>query len=145
MIEKLKRLPQVLYDVVELSISSLEDYLLKFKVIVTKEDYVGRHLGICNSSEIHMIFKSCIAGGYTGNVNIKLFASSKCKDYEEAAEQILEHEVLHQVLNRVVGFEAKKKLDNIHQSFYALDVRNQKWQYTIEFIRKKPNGHVEFV
>jgi len=103
-------------------------------------------VGICNKSEVNMYFDNCIAGGYTGFIQIKLFAQPECGDYEECAEEILEHEVLHQVLDSVVGHDAKMALDNIHKSFYVYDEETKKWRFIIKFVAgKKKNKTLQIV
>lgn len=86
-----------------------------------------------------MYFKDCIAGGYTGFVQIKLFAQPNCENYEKCAEEILNHEVLHQVLNKIEGHEAKMALDNIHKSFYVYDGSSKKWNFVVNFVFEKKN------
>lgn len=81
-----------------------------------------------------MFFDNCIAGGYTGWIQIKIFARPECGDYEECAEEIIEHEVLHQVLDRVIGHDAKMSLDNIHKSFYVYDEGTKKWKFVVKFV-----------
>jgi hypothetical protein len=92
-----------------------------------------------------MMFKGCIAGGYTGRVQIKIFVLPDCQDCEETAEATLNHEMLHQVLDRVIGSEAKRKLDNVQKPFYVLDIETNKWQYMVEFVNKKSDGVIIIV
>lgn len=140
----IKGIPLFLYDMLQVSLCALKDYWLKFKVTITKENYIGRYVGIISSSERRLSFEKCIAGGYTGYVLIKLFSNPDCDDYEECAEEILNHEILHQVLDKVVGHEAKMGLDNIHKSFYVLDCNENKWRFVIKFVSKK-KGNVAII
>jgi hypothetical protein len=84
-----------------------------------------------------MMFDSCSAGGFCGFVQIKLFALPNCGDYEECCEQILEHEVLHQTLGKMIGVDAKRELDHIHRSFFALDCNTNQWTYVLRFAHEK--------
>lgn len=133
----LKRNKRFLYDFIRVSLSGFQDMWLKFKTTITKENFTGIYVGICNKSEVNMYFKNCVAGGYTGFVQIKLFAQPNCEDYEECAEDIINHEVLHQVLEKVAGVEAKKALDKIHRSFYVYDCNEKKWRFVINFVYEK--------
>jgi hypothetical protein len=133
----LKRKKHFLFDLLRVSLPAFKDYFLKVKTGLSNENPIGRYVGICNKSEVNMYFKDCIAGGYTGWVQIKLFAKLDCDDYEECAEEILTHEVLHQVLEEVEGRTTKKALDNIHQPFYVYDTTAKKWHFVIEFVSGK--------
>jgi len=143
--KNVKYIPLFLYDFLQISLSAFKDYYLKLKVSITEEEYIGRYVGIMNPSERRFGFQKCIAGGYTGFVQIKLFANTDCDDYEECAEEILEHEVLHQVLDKVVGHDAKIALDKIHKSFYVLDCNENKWRFVIKFMSTKKNGQVAII
>jgi hypothetical protein len=141
----LKRKKRVLFDFIRVSLPAFRDYWLKIKSAITKENSVGIYVGICNKSEINIYFKDCVAGGYTGFFQIKLFARPECEDYAECAEEILEHEVLHQVLNNIEGRETKKALDNIHKSFYVYDVIAKKWHFVVKFVLEKKNHIVNIL
>lgn len=133
----LQRKKRFLFDLVRVSLPAFRDYYLRVKTNVLGENPIGRYVGICNKSEVNMYFKDCIAGGYTGWVQIKLFAQKDCDDYEGCAEEILTHEVLHQVLEQVEGPYTKKALDNIHQPFFVYDTVAKKWHFVIEFVSGK--------
>jgi hypothetical protein len=135
-----------LFDLVRVSLPAFKDYWLKFKTSITKENPIGIYVNICNSSEVNRYFKDCVAGGYTGWIQIKLFARENCSNYEECAEEIIIHEVLHQVLDQVVGHEAKMALDNIHQPFYVYDEVAKKWRFVLKFVGgKKVNKVIQII
>jgi len=136
----LKKKARFPFDLIRVSLPAFYDYYLKIKAAVTKENPIGVYVGICNKSEVNMYFDNCIAGGYTGWIQIKIFARPECSDYEKCAEEIIGHEVLHQVLDQVVGHEAKMSLDNIHKSLYCYDTNTKKWRFTVEFVTKKKNS-----
>jgi hypothetical protein len=142
---KLHKTSRFLFDFIILSIAGFLDFALKAKVLLTREDYIGKYLSICNASEIRMMFGRCIAGGYTGFVQIKLFSMENCSEWENCAEEILNHEVLHQVVYKVAGWDAKQKLDRVHQTFYVLDLKTKKWEYVVGFIAKEGNGSIIFI
>jgi hypothetical protein len=133
----LRKRARIPFDFIRISLPAFQDMWLKLKTTITKENFTGIYIGICNKSEVNMYFKNCVAGGYTGYVQIKLFAQPNCEDYEECAEDIINHEVLHQVLEKVGGIEAKKALDKIHKSFYVYDVTEKKWRFVIKFVHEK--------
>jgi hypothetical protein len=129
----LKKRARFPFDLIRTSLPTFYDMWLMLKTRVTKENPIGIYVGICNKSEVNMFFEDCVAGGYTGWVLIKIFAHPECGDYAECAEEILNHEVLHQVLERIEGHEAKMALDNIHRSFYCYDEATKKWRFVVEF------------
>jgi hypothetical protein len=137
----LRNLPLFLFDFVRLAFSAFADYYLKIRTSLSKNNPIGAYVGVCNKSEIRMMFPECIAGGYTGFVQIKIFALPNCSDCEECAIELLNHEILHQTLDKVIGGEAKVKLDKIHKPFCVLDCATNKWSYVIRFVHEK-RGHI---
>lgn len=130
----LKKKARFPFDLIRTSLPAFYDAWLKLKT--RNENPIGVHVHICNQSEINMYFKDCVAGGYTGWVLIKLFAHPECGDYAECTEEILTHEVLHQVIEKVAGHEAKMALDHIHKSFYCYDEVTKKWRFVVEFAKE---------
>lgn len=93
----------------------LYDTWLWIKCSLNKEEYIGVHLKIMTPRERDFYFtKNVVGGGYASYVILKLFCDKKWMT-TELVEDFLNHEVLHQVLGKRIGEEAKHKLDNIHK------------------------------
>lgn len=137
--EKANNIIVFLFDILQFALTSFNDLFLRIRAKISGENPIGRYVGICNKTEKRRMFHNSIAGGYCGYVKIKLFAIPNCSDYEDCVEQILNHEVLHLVLDKVAGEEARKKLDTIQRSFYVLDCNANKWHFVVSFVLYK-NG-----
>lgn len=133
----LKKRARIPFDLLRTTLPAFYDAWLAFRT--RHENPIGVYVHICNQSEINMYFKDAVAGGYTGWVLIKIFAHPQCGDYAECAEEIINHEVLHQVLDKVAGHEAKIALDKIHKSFYCYDMNEKKWRFVVQFSLEDKN------
>lgn len=133
----LKKRALFLFDFLRAHLPVFYDFYLELKTVITKENFIGVYVGICNASEIRLWYKNCVGGGYTWSTLIKLFVQPNCENCEECAEEIINHEVLHQVLSKVEGPKAKETLDNIHKAFYVYNCTTKKWEFIIKFAYEK--------
>lgn len=106
---------------------------------------------ICSKRDKKYLGDKCIAGGIvgksirTGEDIIVLFMSNEVEDQTGCVIQLLSHEYLHYILTKVIDDETSMKLDNINHPFYVWDVKSRKWNYSIEFVHKKPSGGFEIL
>ena len=97
---------------------ALLDWVLMIWSWFQKINYVGRYIYIISNSEQKFYFGGNYAAyGYSGLVIIKLGLPKQYFTYDLAVE-LLNHEVLHQVINKIAGSSTSEKLDNIHKSSF---------------------------
>jgi hypothetical protein len=101
-------------------------------------------LHIVNEQEAKKMFANCLAGGVCERSSIKLFIAPDCENCEDCAVEILTHEVLHFVLDKIVGEIANEALDHIHKSFYVYDLKTKKWKFVVEFVHAK-GRHIDII
>jgi len=103
-----------------------KDMWLTLLCFLKRENAIGRYVDIMTESERELFFMSdSSAGGICYKTMIKLFL---CKQYflndklaEDVTCDIIEHETLHMTLRNRIGFQAYKKLDDVHKPFFVND------------------------
>jgi hypothetical protein len=96
------------------------------------------------------MFRGCIAGGYYRRIKyvniclIEIFVRSDCLDYEDCTIEILSHEILHFVLDKIEGSKTSMALDRVHRPFFIYDCAIKKWKYAARFIHEK-NGKITII
>lgn len=91
------------------------DLLLTAWTRAKNENHIGRYVKVMSPSEFAFLFSKETAGcGYTGFTLLKIWYKKEyCTPHR--VENLLTHEILHQVLRRRIGAEASHKLDNVHK------------------------------
>lgn len=93
------------------------DYLLTFWTRLKKIDHIGVYVKIMSPSEHVLLFKETDIGyGYAGHTILKVGFKEQWIT-PEAVEDLLNHEVLHQIIKKRIGYKESKQLDEIHKSF----------------------------
>lgn len=93
----------------------LYDYFLTLWVWLKGIDSVGVYIKIMSPSEKAILFDEEDVGcGYTGCTLIKIGFRKEWAT-AEAVENLLGHEILHQVLGRRISNKASHKLDDVHE------------------------------
>jgi hypothetical protein len=129
--QRLMKLPQILLDFLVISYWGFYDIYLGLKYR-KKSPYVDIH--IMSENEKRFFFPNDGAGGYAGIRLIKIFIlpNSFIDEFDTTCD-ILNHEILHQVLNNVISYKAKVKLDKIQKAIYVYNYETKKWSYRIAF------------
>jgi len=113
---------------------SIYERLLWLKCKITKDDAIGTYVKVMSLSERRFIFAlDTRAGGYSTDVLIKLFADKEILVDEDSLTEVLNHEILHQVLDKVEGTKARLGLDNITKITTRFDCNEKKWYFNIDF------------
>jgi len=94
---------------------TIYDYALTIWTRLRKIDYIGVYVGVMSKSERKFFFEDeIVGGGYNGYTIIRLFFETKWHS-TRAIEELIIHEVLHQVLYERISSKAYHMLDNVHK------------------------------
>jgi hypothetical protein len=115
---------------------SIYERLLWLRCKITGENTIGCNIKVMSPSERRFIFAlDTRAGGYSTDVLIKMFADKEILVDEESLTEVLNHEVLHQVLDKVGGEKARLCLDNITKVTTMFNCNEKKWYFEIGFAK----------
>lgn len=91
------------------------DYALTLWVWLKGLNSIGVYVKIMSPSEkVELFNKEDVGCGYAGLTLIKI-GFEECWMVEEAVENLLGHEILHQVLARRISGKTSHMLDNVHE------------------------------
>lgn len=114
------------------------DSILQVKNKLLSDNDVSRTIKIMSPSERRFIFsQDAKAGGYSTAASIKLFSDPKITIDEDSLADMMNHEILHQVLKKVINQSTCKGLDNITKAYPMFNCDENKWYFEIKFINKR--------
>ena len=127
----IKQLPQILLDFLVVACWGLYDFYLALRYR-KKSPYVDVH--IMGRSERRFLFPKDVGGGYAGIRLIKIFVlpNTNVDEFDMTCD-IINHETLHSILNNVISYKAKARLDKVQKAIYVYNYGTKKWSYRIVF------------
>ena len=133
-----------IWDYLHVFLWATYDILINIKNKLLREDFISRRIKIMSPSERRFIFSEDVrAGGYSTMALIKLFSDPKLTVDENSLTELLNHEILHQVLRKVVNQCACKGLDNITKVLTRFNCDDKVWYFDVEFVSKKTGKILE--
>lgn len=132
--QQIKRFLTLLAGFLIFSAYGFYDVYLSIKYLLRLDKSFGAYIYVMTKPERMLMFNEDIGGGYSVWRIIKLYLKSGFwASDDEAAIEIINHEVLHQVL-RKVGWRAGHKLDRVHKAFALIDEEEKRWYLKIDFV-----------
>jgi len=134
-----------IYDILISGCWTIYDIFLTLKYKLFHENYVGVCIRVMSPSERRLYFDEFVTAGGLSSAFclIKIFADKDALLDEESFVDLIDHEVLHQVLEKVHP-PARIALDNIHKPFIMLNCDSGKWKFYTNFVFLKNGRKIQF-